>query len=114
MDKSHGTHEDPGADMFEAGRSDDRRREHRWAGTPDRGVGAGDIAIDVEDLSKHYGEVRAVDGISFTARTGEILGLLGHNGAGKTTTIRMLTGRARPTGGRAASPATTWSSSAST
>ena len=45
--------------------------------------------------------MRAVDGISLTARSGEILGLLGHNGAGKTTTIRMLTGRARPTGGRA-------------
>jgi ABC-2 type transport system ATP-binding protein len=42
-----------------------------------------------------------VDGISFTVAEGEILGFLGHNGAGKTTTIRMLTGRARPTGGRA-------------
>jgi ABC-2 type transport system ATP-binding protein len=63
--------------------------------------GAGDLAIEVQDLSKHYGEVRAVDGISFTARSGEILGLLGHNGAGKTTTIRVLTGRARPSGGRA-------------
>jgi ABC-type multidrug transport system ATPase subunit len=44
-----------------------------------------DLTIEVEDLSKHYGEVRAVDGVSFTARPGEILGLLGHNGAGKTT-----------------------------
>lgn len=57
--------------------------------------------IEVRDLSKHYGPVRAVDGISFSVAAGEIFGLLGHNGAGKTTTIRMLTGRARPTHGRA-------------
>jgi ABC-2 type transport system ATP-binding protein len=59
-----------------------------------------DIVI-VEDLAKHYGEVRAVDGISFAVAEGEIFGLLGHNGAGKTTTIRMLTGRTRPTSGHA-------------
>ena len=59
-----------------------------------------DIVI-VEDLVKHYGAVHAVDGISFTVAEGEIFGLLGHNGAGKTTTIRMLTGRTRPTAGRA-------------
>ena len=62
---------------------------------------SGGVSIEVEHLAKHYGEVHAVDGISFTAREGEILGLLGHNGAGKTTTIRMLTGRARPTSGGA-------------
>ncbi|MGH2587339.1 MAG: ABC transporter ATP-binding protein [Dehalococcoidia bacterium] len=56
----------------------------------------------MEDLRKQYGNVRAVDGISFSIGGGEIFGLLGHNGAGKTTTIKMLTGRARPTGGRAA------------
>jgi ABC-2 type transport system ATP-binding protein len=59
------------------------------------------VNIEIEQLVKHYGEVRAVDGVSLTAREGEILGLLGHNGAGKTTTIRMLTGRARPTSGTA-------------
>lgn len=48
-----------------------------------------------------YGEVHAVDGISFDVAPGEVFGLLGHNGAGKTTTIRMLTGRTRPTGGSA-------------
>ena len=56
-------------------------------------------AIDVRDLSKHYGAVRAVDGISFSVQRGEIFGLLGHNGAGKTTTIRMMTGRTKPTSG---------------
>ena len=64
-------------------------------------AGGGPTIIEVEDLSKQYGDIRAVDGISFTVAEGEILGFLGHNGAGKTTTIRMLTGRARPTGGRA-------------
>jgi ABC-2 type transport system ATP-binding protein len=57
--------------------------------------------VEVENLQKHYGTVRAVDGISFSVRPGEIFGLLGHNGAGKTTTIRMLTGRTRPTAGAA-------------
>lgn len=62
-------------------------------------VERGTAAIDVRDLSKHYGAVRAVDGISFSVQRGDIFGLLGHNGAGKTTAIRMMTGRAKPTGG---------------
>jgi ABC-2 type transport system ATP-binding protein len=57
--------------------------------------------IVVEHLSRSYGDVHAVDDISFTVGAGEIFGLLGHNGAGKTTTIRMLTGRTRPSSGRA-------------
>jgi ABC-2 type transport system ATP-binding protein len=57
--------------------------------------------ISVEDLRKHYKDVRAVDGISFEVAEGEVFGLLGHNGAGKTTTIRVLTARALPTSGRA-------------
>lgn len=57
--------------------------------------------IRVENLVKLYGQKRAVDDITFDVGTGEIFGLLGHNGAGKTTTIRMLTGRTRPTSGRA-------------
>lgn len=57
--------------------------------------------IEVEDLHKRYGNVRAVDGISFEVAEGEIFGLLGHNGAGKSTTIQMLTGRTRPSEGYA-------------
>ncbi|MBX3070894.1 MAG: ABC transporter ATP-binding protein [Thermomicrobiales bacterium] len=57
--------------------------------------------IDVNNLVKHYGDVKAVDGITFSVAPGEVFGLLGHNGAGKTTTLRMLTGRALPTSGAA-------------
>jgi ABC-2 type transport system ATP-binding protein len=57
--------------------------------------------VEVEDLTKRYGDVRALDGVSLRTAPGEIFGLLGHNGAGKSTMIRILTGRARPTSGRA-------------
>jgi len=57
--------------------------------------------IEVEELHKMYGAVRAVDGISFSVAEGEVFGFLGHNGAGKTTTVRILTGRTRPTAGSA-------------
>jgi ABC-2 type transport system ATP-binding protein len=60
-----------------------------------------DVMIDVVNLSKHFGDLRAVDDISFQVYRGEIFSFLGHNGAGKTTTIRMLTGRSLPTSGRA-------------
>jgi ABC-2 type transport system ATP-binding protein len=55
--------------------------------------------IQVEGLTKYYGDLCAVDHISLEIRTGEILGLLGPNGAGKTTVLRMLTGYLRPTEG---------------
>ena len=56
--------------------------------------------IEVERLTKRFGEVTAVDDLSFSARRGEILGLLGPNGAGKTTTIQLLLGLTSPTSGR--------------
>jgi ABC-2 type transport system ATP-binding protein len=58
-------------------------------------------AIEVQDLTRDYSDLRAVDSISFTVESGEIFGFLGPNGAGKTTTIKMLTGQLRPTSGRA-------------
>ena len=51
-----------------------------------------DVAIQVANLSKYYGQLLAVDHISFTVGRGELFGFLGPNGAGKTTTVRMLTG----------------------
>jgi ABC-2 type transport system ATP-binding protein len=55
--------------------------------------------ISVQGLSKHFGELRAVDGISFEVRPGELFGFLGPNGAGKTTTISMVAGLLRPDAG---------------
>lgn len=58
-----------------------------------------EYAIRVMNLTKYYGELRAVDHISFEVYKGEIFGFLGPNGAGKTTTIRMLTGILTPNSG---------------
>jgi len=60
-----------------------------------------EYAIEVESLTKRFGDFVAVDGVSFSVRPGEVYGWLGPNGAGKTTTIRMLLGLLTPTGGRA-------------
>ncbi len=57
--------------------------------------------IEVEQLSKRFGDVRAVRNLSFSVGRGEIVGFLGPNGAGKTTTMRMLTTYLTPTSGRA-------------
>jgi len=57
--------------------------------------------IEVQDLTKSYGSVTAVDHVSFTVNKGEILGFLGPNGAGKTTTMRILTGYMPATSGTA-------------
>lgn len=57
--------------------------------------------IEVDQLSKEYGDVTAVDGVSFRAERGQILGFLGPNGAGKTTTMRMLTCYLPPSAGTA-------------
>jgi ABC-2 type transport system ATP-binding protein len=56
--------------------------------------------IDVHELRKQYGDLVAVDGISFAAEPGRIFGLLGPNGAGKTTTISCISGLLKPTSGR--------------
>lgn len=58
-------------------------------------------AIRTEDLHKVYGQVHALDGLTLAVEPGTVIGFLGPNGAGKTTTIRLLTGLARPTRGRA-------------
>jgi ABC-2 type transport system ATP-binding protein len=58
-------------------------------------------AIFTQDLVKVFGSVRAVDGLDLTVAEGKIFGFLGPNGAGKTTTIRLLTGLAVPTSGKA-------------
>ncbi|RME64333.1 MAG: ATP-binding cassette domain-containing protein [Nitrospirae bacterium] len=56
--------------------------------------------IEVQGLSKYYGSVRAVEGVSFTVQKAEVVGFLGPNGAGKTTTMQCITGYLEPTAGR--------------
>ena len=58
-----------------------------------------DYAIDVQDLTTHYGERKILDGISFQARQGEIMVIMGGSGSGKSTLLRHLLGLNRPTSG---------------
>ncbi len=55
--------------------------------------------IALRDVSKHYGDVKALDGLTIDVSPGEIYGLIGPNGAGKTTTIKLLVGLLKPTSG---------------
>jgi len=55
--------------------------------------------IEVNNLEKKYGDVKAVDGVSFGVAQGEVFGILGPNGAGKTTTIEMIEGLRKPNAG---------------
>lgn len=65
-----------------------RGSDHQW-----------DYMIQTEDLSKHFGDFLAVDGVTLDVPAGQVLALLGQNGAGKTTTVRMLTSVLSPTRG---------------
>ena len=62
---------------------------------------AGDAVVVVHDLRKTYGETKAVDGLAFEVKRGEVFGLLGPNGAGKTTTVEILEGLRRAGSGTA-------------
>jgi len=68
----------------------------------DEGTGgtSGSAMIELKDLTKFYGDTKAVDGVSLSVGAGEIFGFIGPNGAGKTTTIRMMGGILAPTSGR--------------
>ena len=57
--------------------------------------------IEADNLTRRFGETLAVDSVSFSIGSGEIVGLLGHNGAGKTTIMRILTGYLEPSAGGA-------------
>ena len=61
--------------------------------------GGSEYAIEIVNLVKTYGELRAVDGISISIRKGEIFAFLGPNGAGKTTTVEMVEGIRKPVSG---------------
>jgi ABC-2 type transport system ATP-binding protein len=75
--------------------------ERRTSGTEPSTPAASRPVVDVRGLSKRYGDVTAVDRVTFTLAPGTITGFLGPNGAGKTTTLRLLLGLAQPTAGEA-------------
>ncbi len=58
------------------------------------------MMIRVVDLKKYYGDYKALDGVSFSVKKGEILGIIGENGAGKSTTLKIMAGLLEPTHGR--------------
>jgi len=68
---------------------------------PPKGADTVSAVVQVESLTKHFGNLSAVEGLSFSLEAGSITGFLGPNGAGKTTTLRMLLGLARPSRGSA-------------
>ena len=59
------------------------------------------VLIEANNLGRHFGSIKAVDGISFQVRKGDVLGFLGPNGAGKSTTMKMLTSFLTPSFGSA-------------
>ncbi len=80
------------------GGSDDDRNV---GGVGDTGNCGGHTVIEVEGLTKRYGEKTAVDGLSFAVEPGVVTGFLGPNGSGKSTTMRMIIGLDEPTSGKA-------------
>lgn len=57
------------------------------------------VAIEFKDISRHYGEVKALDGVSFTVQEGEFFSMLGPSGSGKTTSLRLMAGFEQPSSG---------------
>jgi ABC-2 type transport system ATP-binding protein len=76
-------------------------RDHRATAEQALWEGISEPVVSVRNLTKHYGEVAAVERLTFTLAPGTITGFLGPNGAGKTTTLRLLLGLAQPTSGEA-------------
>jgi ABC-2 type transport system ATP-binding protein len=83
--------------LHERGVTEKEASERAASATPERAPA--ETAIDARELTRDFGPFRAVDGVSFEVKSGEIFGLLGANGAGKTTVIKLLTGILAPSSG---------------
>jgi ABC-type branched-subunit amino acid transport system ATPase component len=59
-----------------------------------------EVILEVRDLAKSFGGVRAVDGVSFSLKRNELMGVIGPNGSGKTTLVNLLSGFVKPDAGR--------------
>ena len=59
-----------------------------------------EVILEVKDLAKSFGGVRAVDGVSFSLKRNELMGVIGPNGSGKTTLVNLLSGFVKPDTGR--------------
>ncbi|MDY6856975.1 MAG: ATP-binding cassette domain-containing protein [Thermodesulfobacteriota bacterium] len=88
-------------DVFTCLLKDDIDKDPKKVDVPFKSHDLGRQSIVVSDLTKMFGDFKAVDNVSFEVRTGTVFGLLGPNGAGKTTTIKMLCGLLPPTSGKA-------------
>jgi ABC-2 type transport system ATP-binding protein len=77
-----------------------RNRKGRVAAASDGTGASGASVVSFENVSKHYGHLRAVDGLTLDVRHGETVALLGGNGSGKSTSLDMVLGLRKPTGGR--------------
>lgn len=71
----------------------------KFGRAPSKTYASSDTVLECRDLSKNFGHVRALRGVSFWLRRGEILGIVGDNGAGKTTLIKIIRGAIEPTSG---------------
>ena len=81
---------------------EEKRRQHRAVTIPPRAAEDDDaVAIEANELTKHFDDFVAVDHVSFRIKRGEIFGFVGSNGCGKTTTMKMLTGLLPPSEGQA-------------
>ena len=88
-------------DAFIALMPEERRAGHRQLEIPQRRIADHETVITARDLTCRFGDVTAVDRVSFTIERGEIFGFVGSNGCGKTTTMKMLTGLLAPSRGEA-------------
>ena len=87
-------------DILQEHQAEMESRDLRHAAARHKGPVEGEVLLQVEGMQRHFGGVKAVDGVSFEVKRGEIFSIIGPNGAGKTTLFNCITGVQKPTKGR--------------